>query len=122
MYMKQIIKKFQNSMEAKRLKRFREETDLLISLLEKYSKLLDSQQSNFTVSKDQMWEQIKNEFNRQSHTYRTAKSLKDKYDNLKKKTKKTIVNQRKDVYLTGGGSNKMAGSGLYNNEDFDKGM
>lgn len=48
-----------------------------------------------------MWEQIKNEFNRQSHT---------------------IVNQRKDVYLTGGGSNKMAGSGLYNNEDFDKGM
>lgn len=50
MYMKQIIKKFQNSMEAKRLKRFREETDLLISLLEKYSELLNSQQSNFTFS------------------------------------------------------------------------
>lgn len=62
---------------------------MLVSLMEKYSKIIESKETNVITwsQKNQMWEQIGKEFNSEAQTYRTVKNLKDKYENLKKEKK-----------------------------------
>lgn len=52
------------------------------------------------------WELIEKQFNSQSqrNVYRNAENLKEKYNNLKKKTKKKYSEDKINIMKTGGGS------------------
>lgn len=115
------------------------EEDLLVSLVEKYSSVVESKKTNAVTwsQKRDMWDKIASEFQKQCETYRTVSNLKAKYENLKKKTKQTMASARKEIYLTGGGTNTIqvtnmdervaaimgtSACGLTNEVDSDKGV
>jgi len=84
------------------------EEQLLISLVEKYKNIIESKKSNVVTWKDKekAWLKIECEFNSKNNdnTFRSAKHLKEKYNNLKKNTKKKFAIEKMNISKTGGGS------------------
>lgn len=84
------------------------EEQLLISLVEKYKKVIESKKSNSVTWKDKetAWLKIECEFNSKNNdnTFRSVKHLKEKYNNLKKNTKKKFAIEKMNISKTGGGS------------------
>lgn len=113
-----------------------QEEDVLMSLVEKYSHIVECKKINAVSwqKKNEMWEKISIEFGAQCQTIRSSKQLKDKYENIKRKAKIAISNDRNQLYKTGGGTycskvssndervNSLLGksaTGLYNENDCD---
>lgn len=86
-----------------------EEEQLLIGLVNKYKGVIECKKSN-TVSwkeKELTWKKIEKEFNSNcKNGFRSMKNLKEKYNNLKKRTKQKWAEEKKLVLQTGGGSYK----------------
>ena len=84
------------------------EEQLLISLVEKYKTIIESKKSNSVTWKDKekAWLKIESEFNSKNNdnTFRSVKHLKEKYNNLKKNTKKKFAIEKMNISKTGGGS------------------
>lgn len=84
------------------------EEQLLINLVEKYKNIIESKKSNAVTWKDKekAWLKIECEFNNKNNdnTFRSAKHLKEKYNNLKKGTKKKFAIEKMNISKTGGGS------------------
>lgn len=84
------------------------EEQLLISLVEKYKNIIESKRSNVVTwkNKKKAWLKIECEFNSRNNdnTFRSAKHLKEKYNNLKKSTKKKFATEKMNISKTGGGS------------------
>ncbi|XP_037821827.1 myb/SANT-like DNA-binding domain-containing protein 3 [Lucilia sericata] len=53
--------------------------------------------------KKETWEKLASEFANQSGVQRTWKALRDKYENLKRKSKVEIATEKRETYRTGGG-------------------
>ncbi|XP_075157582.1 uncharacterized protein LOC142230844 [Haematobia irritans] len=83
-----------------------EEEDVLICLVEKYAHIVESKVTNGVTfrQKQETWERIQREFIAQCNAQRSVKNLRYKYDNLKKKAKETLANDKKSIYKTGGGN------------------
>jgi len=83
------------------------EEQLLISLVEKYKNIIECKKSNVMTWKDKekAWLQIENEFNstNNSNAFRSVKHLKEKYNNLKKDTKRKFALEKINASKTGGG-------------------
>lgn len=81
---------------SKRCSNFsKEEEHLLVSLVSKYKDIIESKETNAVTwkKKNEKWMQIEKEFNANSglNGCRSMKMLKEKYLNLKKKTKKNFT-------------------------------
>ncbi|XP_023306618.2 myb/SANT-like DNA-binding domain-containing protein 3 [Lucilia cuprina] len=72
-----------------------QEEDILISLVEQYKDIVESKKIDGKTSKEKhaTWEQIQNTFCTHTGTFRTAKMLREKYENMKKKAKLLMATQ-----------------------------
>lgn len=84
------------------------ERDILVSLIQKHKSVLENKQSDASTwkMKEAAWEDIQKEFNALSGgTFRTTKTLKVKYEGLKRLVRKKSAAIRSELYRTGGGRN-----------------
>ncbi|CAH1642073.1 unnamed protein product [Spodoptera littoralis] len=84
------------------------ERDIMVSLIQKHKSTLENKQSDASTwkQKEAAWEAIQNEFNaRSGGTFRTTKTLKVKYEGLKRIVRKKSAAIRSELYRTGGGRN-----------------
>lgn len=97
-----------NMQEDKRAPNFSKcEEQLLISLVEKYKNIIECKKSNALTWKDKekAWSKIESEFNSKNsgNAFRSVKHLKEKYNNLKKETKRKFALEKSNASKTGGG-------------------
>ncbi|KAF9808189.1 hypothetical protein SFRURICE_017341 [Spodoptera frugiperda] len=84
------------------------ERDILVSPIQKHKSVLENKQSDASTwkMKEAAWEDIQKEFNALSGgTFRTTKTLKVKYEGLKRLVRKKSAAIRSELYRTGGGRN-----------------
>ncbi|CAH2085398.1 unnamed protein product [Euphydryas editha] len=100
------------SFETKAQKRERnanftkEETDLLISLVEAKKRIIENKTSNAITwqNKEKAWKEIEKKFNSSSGSvFRDHKHLKQKYEALKRDTRRKSAVVQAELYKTGGG-------------------
>ncbi|CAH1981276.1 unnamed protein product [Acanthoscelides obtectus] len=86
----------------------REEESLLIRLVNKYKDVIECRKTDAVTnsSKAKTWNMIAKEFNSGAVTYRDSKTLKNKYDNIKKRSKKKFSQEKCSLFATGGGASK----------------
>ncbi|KAF5279340.1 hypothetical protein FQR65_LT15389 [Abscondita terminalis] len=77
----------------------------LVEIIQKYSHIVESKKTDSMSwkEKDAGWIKIADEFNCGVVEVRTAEQLRNKFDNLKKETRRFFAKQRQDLYRTGGG-------------------
>lgn len=84
------------------------EIQLIVSLVERYKQIIENKKTDAVTNKDKesAWKKIKSSFNscEISTTERSWKTLKLKYEGIKKTAKKKSSVQRQEMYRTGGGS------------------
>ncbi|KYN10944.1 UPF0439 protein C9orf30 [Trachymyrmex cornetzi] len=76
----------------------KDEEQLLVALVEKYKSIIENRKSNATTWKDKekAWQVTEKEFNSNSgQNARNCKQLKEKYLNMKKRTKQRFSNEKK---------------------------
>ncbi|KAJ8948828.1 hypothetical protein NQ318_013480 [Aromia moschata] len=89
-----------------------EEEALLVSLVNKYKEKIECRKTDMMTNATKMetWKKIANEFNSSSEvSFRDAKILKNKYDNIKKRTKKACRRKVLSLFGTGGGPPEVIG-------------
>lgn len=82
------------------------EEALLISLIQKYKGIIECRKTDAinNEKKNSTWSKIASEFNSSSGvSYRDSKILKNKYENIKKRTKKKSAVEKSSIFHTGGG-------------------
>ncbi|XP_065365654.1 uncharacterized protein LOC135958691 [Calliphora vicina] len=81
-----------------------QEEDFLVSLIENHIEIIETKKLDGYTSKqkNEAWESIQQEFSNQTDTYRTAKMLREKYENMKKKAKLIMASQKRGDYLENG--------------------
>ncbi|XP_028156694.1 uncharacterized protein LOC135084378 [Ostrinia nubilalis] len=83
------------------------EVQLLVSLVDKHKQVIENKKTDAVTNKDKdaVWKKIETSFNSCgiSTSIRTWKTLKLKYEGIKKVTKKKSSLQRQEMYRTGGG-------------------
>ncbi|XP_063388214.1 myb/SANT-like DNA-binding domain-containing protein 4 [Cydia fagiglandana] len=83
------------------------EISLLTELVSKYKLIIENKKTDAVTNKDKeaAWNSIAQTFNAASSasTVRTAKTLKLKYEGIKKSAKKKMTAHRQELYRTGGG-------------------
>lgn len=85
-----------------------EERDILVSLALKYKDILENKQSDASTwkTKEKAWKCIEGEFNaRSGGPPRSNKTLRIKYEGLKRTVRKKSAAIRSELYRTGGGCN-----------------
>lgn len=85
------------------------EENILIHLVKKYKGEVECKKSDTNTNKikAEAWVKICNEFNSQlGEPYRSDKTLKNKYENIKKRAKQRFADHKKYVTGTGGGPHK----------------
>jgi hypothetical protein len=93
--------------ETKRAKNFKEiEINYLLSLVMCHKDVIENKRTDQSSFKDKerAWKEIEEDFNRHREVYyRDAKTLRKKYENLKKSSKRKWADEKKYVMGTGGG-------------------
>ncbi|GAB1869632.1 Regulatory protein zeste [Camponotus japonicus] len=81
------------------------EEEILVQLVKKHDKVLECKRTdtNSNILKEETWKTISKEFNSTTGTFRDPPTLRRKYENLKKKTKKKFADLKCHVKGTGGG-------------------
>lgn len=82
------------------------ETELLTALVKKYANILENKQTDVVNNKikEETWCKLAKEFNSSSAIHvRNPKTLRAKYENLKKSLKRKCGDHRRSMYGTGGG-------------------
>ncbi|KAL1498101.1 hypothetical protein ABEB36_008955 [Hypothenemus hampei] len=91
--------------EQKRFLNFnKDEIDLLVSLVEKYSSILECKKSDSVEwkRKNEVWEILTREFNNHNlKQNRNSKNLREKWKNIKKDSKKKFSNEKLATYKRG---------------------
>ncbi|KAF6209815.1 hypothetical protein GE061_015566 [Apolygus lucorum] len=83
-----------------------QEEELLIMLVERKKGILECHKSDMVGAKDKKraWEEVEAEFNANASTQaRTSNSLREKYNNLKKKLRRDLTDEKRLIKGTGGG-------------------
>ncbi|KAK4878081.1 hypothetical protein RN001_010587 [Aquatica leii] len=83
---------------------FKEE-EILLSLVNNRKSILECKKTDVLSSKekDKAWHELEKEYNANSSTHRDAITLRRKYENMKKRSKKKYADEKKYVTGTGGG-------------------
>ncbi|KAJ8911556.1 hypothetical protein NQ315_007937 [Exocentrus adspersus] len=92
------------------VKRARNFTDfdknLLFEIVQKYMNIIENKKTDATniKIKNEIWDSVKEEFNSNCQSgNRTSKQLHALYDGMKKKARKNLHEDKKELYKTGGG-------------------
>lgn len=97
--------------EKSRSKNFAsDEVNRLISLVEKYKNVIENKETDSETwkHKDSCWQMIQKEFNvNVTSDFRSVKTLKDKYNGLKKCARKEYAEERKELFKTDGGEKRV---------------
>lgn len=97
----------EDTKDNKRSKNFKDsEVEVLLSLVNMHKDVLENKKTDATTYKEKeaVWKEIEGDFNSNSGVYyRDSKTLKKKYDNIKKITKRKFAEDKKYVLGTGGG-------------------
>ncbi|CAI6343200.1 unnamed protein product [Macrosiphum euphorbiae] len=82
------------------------EENTLVALAVKHASVLESRKSDqdVWVAKTEAWSQIQKQFIAATGNVRDVQNLRDKYENLKRKTKKIESERKKNIFQTGGGA------------------
>lgn len=86
----------------------REEVEILTSLVAQHKTILENKKSDSVtwLEKEKCWKSLEEKFNSTSgSSYRSVKTLKAKYDGIKRATRKKSAAIRAETYRTGGGPN-----------------
>lgn len=86
------------------------EINCLVDLIMKYSKMVENKRTDALSWKEKEigWSKITEEFNSRNLTERSVKTLKMKYDGLKKALKKKKAHNTDKQYKTGGGTQQIS--------------
>ncbi|XP_025267833.1 myb/SANT-like DNA-binding domain-containing protein 4 [Camponotus floridanus] len=82
------------------------ETETLVLIVQQFKNIIECKRTDATTwrEKDAAWEKVAAEFNSNSgEIFRTKKTLKAKYEDLKKSIKKKLAHNRMEKFKTGGG-------------------
>ena len=104
-----IGEKMVERQKRQRGKNFTHSEDLiLLDLVEERKDILENKKSDAVTwkQKAECWENLTVEFVNKTGTVRNAKTLKDKYDALKRKSRVEIAAEKHETYRTGGGPQK----------------
>ncbi|XP_017465955.1 PREDICTED: uncharacterized protein LOC108358938 [Rhagoletis zephyria] len=84
------------------------EENLLLSLVEQHATILENKRTDAVSweAQKKAWEQIDSAFEAQMGIRRGPKNLREKYDNMKRNTRKSLAEERREIYRTGGGQYK----------------
>ncbi|XP_068083010.1 myb/SANT-like DNA-binding domain-containing protein 3 [Anabrus simplex] len=85
----------------------KEKDDLVDIVLSRYKNIIENKRTDMVTSKlkEKAWKEIETEFNSSSMgVQRDWKSLRLCYENIKKRTKKSLANEKTELHKTGGGS------------------
>lgn len=85
------------------------EEAILLSIIAKYKSIIENKKTDTNNNKQKLehWKKIEVEFNNQSgEVFRDWLTLRKKYENIKKRTKKKIADTKCHVMSTGGGPPK----------------
>lgn len=86
------------------------EIDVLVSTLQQYKHIIECKKTDATTwrDKDNAWEKITEILNSSSgEVFRPKKSLKAKYEDMKKNIRKKLAHNRSEQFKTGGGEPEM---------------
>lgn len=77
----------------------------LVNIIMKFKHIIENKATDTCNIKQKQlaWTQVTNNFNAASLNTRNTKTLKMKYDGLKKQLKKKVAEQKRQLYGTGGG-------------------
>ncbi|XP_036317996.1 myb/SANT-like DNA-binding domain-containing protein 3 [Rhagoletis pomonella] len=77
----------------------------LITLVERYANKIENKRSDAVSweEKRKAWEEIDLKFESQTGIRRGPKNLREKYENMKKRTRKNLADEKRELYKTGGG-------------------
>lgn len=77
----------------------------LMELVNQYKHILENKKSDAVTNKQklQTWDVIAEKFNSKQLVPRDSQSLRNKYENVKKTTKKKFALEKQQTYMTGGG-------------------
>lgn len=96
--------------DAKRSANFTfKEESILLCLVKKFKGILENKRTDSNINKNklQCWKKIETQFNNESgQIFRDSLTLRKKYDNLKKRTKKKLADEKCYALGTGGGPPK----------------
>ncbi|XP_073819848.1 uncharacterized protein [Musca autumnalis] len=93
--------------QRKRAKNFtKEEELLLVKLVEEQRNVIENKKSDSVVwkQKEEAWKKIEDDLAANIGTRRPWRTLRDKYDVMKRRSKSEIAEQKLQTYRTGGGS------------------
>lgn len=82
------------------------EIELLIKIIQEYKNIIECKKTDVTTwrEKDAAWENVAKAFNSISgEAFRSKKTLKAKYEDIKKNIKKKLAHNRMEQFKTGGG-------------------
>lgn len=81
------------------------EIEFLIQLIENKKGTIECKKSDRTTAEDKVrsWKEVEADFNAEFDSFRSFKTLKTKYENLKKSAKKNFAKDKQESYKTGGG-------------------
>lgn len=82
------------------------EEEILLKIIEEKRHTIENKKTDAVTweQKSKTWDEVGELFEALSGTKRPVKNLRDKYENMKKKIKKELANEKKEIFLTGGGS------------------
>lgn len=83
-----------------------DDVKILVSLVKKYSDVIECKKSDTVTWQEKLktWDAITKELFNITGVNRNAKSLREKYKNLKKVTRKKFADQKNETHKTGGGT------------------
>ena len=81
------------------------EINTLVSIVEQYKNVIECKKTDATSwkDKDTAWENIADIFNSITESFRSKKTLRSKYDDLKKSVRKKVSHNKMEQFKTGGG-------------------
>lgn len=82
------------------------EIELLISIIQDFKTIIECKKTDATTwrEKDAAWENVAKAFNSSSgEVFRSKKTLKAKYEDIKKNIKKKLAHNKMEQFKTGGG-------------------
>lgn len=109
MFVSKIRKVMEKSNKKRSTNFSSKEENILISLVKKFKDQIECKRSDTNTNKIKLnaWKRVTNEFNSISgENYRHLEVLRNKYDNLKKRSKQKFADEKSFLKKTGGGPSK----------------
>ncbi|GFR19501.1 hypothetical protein TNCT_179481 [Trichonephila clavata] len=89
--------------------------ELLVNLVEKYKHIINcniTKNADFNKKKEEAWDSLTTDFNAASLCKRSRHQLQNKFENIKKESKKKKSSDKVEMFKTGGGTPNLLSTSL----------